>query len=163
MLRLQTLLRVLLTKLQLVTSVLETVKLDITLNSNYKTHPPKARILLDGKEIFRQYITESTPFSHQAELTAGTDHQLAIELRYKLPEHTVIDEQGKIIEDSVLLIDSLSIEDVDITEQLLIDKDLFYYEHSGGRHTLYNTLGVNGKAFINFSSPIYVWMLENIR
>jgi hypothetical protein len=142
--------------------VLETVKLDITLNSNYQTHPPKARILLDGKEIFRQHITESTTVLYQDKLTAGTDHQLAIELRHKLPEHTVIDEQGKIIEDSVLLIDSLSIEDVDITEQLSTNQKLFYYEHSGGRHTLYNTLGVNGKAIINFSSPIYVWMLENI-
>lgn len=142
--------------------MLETVKLDITLNSNYQTHPPKARILLDGKEIFRQHITEQTTFSHQAELTAGTDHQLAIELRHKLPEHTVIDKQGKIIKDSVLLIDSLSVEDVDITGQLSTNQKLFYYEHSDKRHILYNTLGVNGRAIINFSSPIYVWMLENI-
>lgn len=142
--------------------MLETVKLDITLNSNYQTHPPKARILIDGKEIFKQHITDSTTLSQQIELTPGTNHQLAIELRHKLPEHTVIDDQGKIIEDSVLLIESFSIEDVEITEQLSTNEKQFYYEHSGGRHQLYNTLGVNGKAIINFSSPIYIWMLENI-
>lgn len=142
--------------------MLETVKLNITLSSNYQTHPPKARILLDGKELFRQHITEQTTFSHQVEVTDGTDHQLAIELRHKLSEHTVIDEQGKIIQDSILQIDSLSIEDIDIIEQLSTNQKQFYYEHSGEHHILYNTLGVNGRAIINFSSPIYVWMLENI-
>ena len=142
--------------------MLETIKIDVTLNSEYQTTPPKAKVLVAGKEIFRQRVTGPVSLSEEVTIEDGSHNQLIIELFRKTDDDTTIDEEGNIIEDSTLLIESITIDDVDITKELSEDQDLFYYEHSGQRHQLYNTLGVNGQAVINFNSPIYVWLLENI-
>ena len=95
-------------------------------------------------------------------LDNDSDFQLRIELIDKIPEHTVLDEQGNIVKDSVLTIKKIIIEDIEIQSNLSLDQEKFYYEHSGGKHQLYDSLGVNGTAVINFSTPFYIWLLETI-
>lgn len=141
---------------------MEKLKLAITLDSDYQTVPPKAVVTINNKELFQGLVSGPTLIVQQLELDNEGEHQINISLVDKLSEHTLIDEQGNILKDSLLKINKLIIEDIEIQNSFSLDQSKFYYEHSGARHQLYNTLGVNGTAVINFSTPFYVWLLETI-
>ena len=141
---------------------MEKVKFSITLGSDYQTVPPRARVTIADKKIFEGPVSADILIIEPAELDNDSDFQLRIELIDKIPEHTVLDEQGNIVKDSVLTIKKIIIEDIEIQSNLSLDQEKFYYEHSGGKHQLYDSLGVNGTAVINFSTPFYIWLLETI-
>jgi hypothetical protein len=141
---------------------MEKVKFSITLGSDYQTVPPRARVTIADKKIFEGPVSADILIIDPAELDNDSDFQLRIELIDKIPEHTVLDEQGNIVKDSVLTIKKIIIEDIEIQSNLSLDQEKFYYEHSGGKHQLYDSLGVNGTAVINFSTPFYIWLLETI-
>ena len=141
---------------------MEKVKFSITLGSDYQTVPPRARVTISDKKIFEGPVSADILIIDPAELDNDSDFQLRIELIDKIPEHTVLDEQGNIVKDSVLTIKKIIIEDIEIQSNLSLDQEKFYYEHSGGKHQLYDSLGVNGTAVINFSTPFYIWLLETI-
>ena len=141
---------------------MEKVKFSITLGSDYQTVPPRARVTIADKKIFEGPVSADILIIDPAELDNDSDFQLRIELIDKIPEHTVLDEQGNIVKDSVLTIKKIIIEYIEIQSNLSLDQEKFYYEHSGGKHQLYDSLGVNGTAVINFSTPFYIWLLETI-
>lgn len=141
---------------------MEKVKFAITLGSDYQTVPPKARVTVADKVIFEGKVDGSILILDQAELENEGDYQLRIELYDKTEEHTAIDEQGNVVKDSILKIEKIIIEDIEIQSNLSLDQEKFYYEHTGEKHQLYNSLGVNGTAIINFSTPFYIWLLETI-
>ena len=141
---------------------MEKVKFAITLGSDYQTVPPQARVTIADKIVFEGMVSANILILEHAELENEGDYQLRIELLNKKPEHTEIDEQGNIVKDSVLKINKIVIEDIEIQNNLSLDQEKFYYEHSGEQHQLYNSLGVNGTAVINFSTPFYIWLLETI-
>lgn len=141
---------------------MEKVKFAITLGSDYQTVPPQARVTIADKTVFEGKVGGSILILEHAELENEGDYQLRIELLDKQPEHTEVDEQGNIVKDSVLKIEKIVIEDIEIQSNLSLDQSKFYYEHSGEQHQLYDSLGVNGTAVINFSTPFYIWLLETI-
>ena len=141
---------------------MEKVKFAITLGSDYQTVPPQARVTIADKIIFEGMVSANILILEYAELENEGDYQLRIELLNKKPEHTEVDEQGNIVKDSVLKINKIVIEDIEIQNNLSLDQEKFYYEHSGDQHQLYDSLGVNGTAVINFSTPFYIWLLETI-
>lgn len=141
---------------------MENIKFAITLGSEYQTVPPKARITVADKIVFEGQVSGSILILEHAKLENEGNYQLRIELLDKQPEHTELDEQGNIVKDSVLKIEKIVIEDIEIQNNLSLDQSKFYYEHSGKQHQLYDSLGVNGTAVVNFSTPFYIWLLETI-
>lgn len=141
---------------------MEHVKFSLTLGSEYQTVAPHARVTIADKIVFDNQVTADSLIIDHAELENEGDYQLTIELLDKTPEHTELDSNGNIVKDSVLKIKKITIEDIEIQNNLSLDQSKFYYEHSEKRHQLYDSLGVNGKAVINFSTPFYVWLLETI-
>ena len=141
---------------------MEKVKFSITLGSDYQTVPPRARVTIADRKIFEGPVSGDILIIDPAELENDSNFQLRIELLDKRPEHTILDVQGNILKDSILTIKKIIIEDIEIQSNLSLDQEKFYYEHSGGKHQLYDSLGVNGTAFINFSTPFYIWLLETI-
>ena len=141
---------------------MEKVKFSITLDSDYQTVPPTAEVHVAGREIFKGQVTGPTLIVQHLELEDNSDYQLLIKLVDKHSDHTVVDDQGNVIKDSSLKIKKLVVEDIEIQSVLSTNPEKFYYEHSGSQHILYDTLGVNGQAVINFSTPFYIWLLETI-
>ena len=141
---------------------MEKVKFSITLGSDYQTVPPRARVTIADRKIFEGPVSGDILIIDPAELENDSNFQLRIELLDKQPEHTILDVQGNILKDSILTIKKIIIEDIEIQSNLSLDQEKFYYEHSGGKHQLYDSLGVNGTAVINFSTPFYIWLLETI-
>ena len=92
-------------------------------------------------------------------------HELRIVLKNKLPEHTRIDSQGNIIEDACLCIIGLSFDDIEL-KQILVEKAVYSHNNNGATDTVtetfYGEMGCNGTVSLAFTTPIYLWLLENM-
>jgi hypothetical protein len=91
-------------------------------------------------------------------------HQFRWVLKNKLPEHTsVVDD--KIINDVLVTINDFIIEDINC-DQILHKLAVYQHNFNGTgpdtQEEFWGTMGCNGSVVLNFSSPIYLWLLENI-
>lgn len=139
---------------------------------------PKVRILINDHEHVNQLLTvaENTTqyFEFDATVREGACW-LAIELLNKTTLDTVLDANGNIIEDLLLNIDSVEIDEIDLGSLLWTASDYrpnypekYQLEISRQGKNLPETvkncvnLGWNGRWTLSFTSPFYIWLLENI-
>lgn len=92
------------------------------------------------------------------------EHELRFVLKNKTADHTKIDENGNIISDARLIITDLSFDEI-LLAQLFVDKATYTHNFNGtGEETqekFYGELGCNGTVSVKFTTPIYLWLLEN--
>jgi hypothetical protein len=92
-------------------------------------------------------------------------HELRIVLKNKLPEHTRIDSQGNITEDARICVNQLSFDEIEL-KQILIEKAVYSHNNNGATDTVtetfYGEMGCNGTVSLSFTTPIYLWLLENM-
>lgn len=120
---------------------------------------------LDQCKFFDHVIgTGSHHVVHEFEEQDGP-HALHIVLKNKLAAHTQIDDQGHIISDAVINVNNIKIDGIDIT-QIVYQLSQYIHDTNGKNtmavHQFYGDLGCNGKVELNFTAPVYLWMLENI-
>jgi hypothetical protein len=95
---------------------------------------------------------------------ADAEHELRFVLKNKTAEHTKIDQDGNIVKDSWLTVSDLSFDEIQLGH---IGTELAVYTHDfngTGNQTqekFYGTLGCNGSVSLKFTTPIYLWLLEN--
>ena len=151
----------------------ENVKFSIGISGTYwgdKT--PEYSIAIDGKEYAHGFITKPSGVTELIEFTADItegDHRLEIGFLNKDAGTDVVkDSTGNVAKDILLNIDSIEIEDIDLAH-LKYSKS--YYELV--KKQIYNgtitnkiencvNLGFVGTYCIEFSSPFYIWLLENL-
>jgi hypothetical protein len=65
----------------------------------------------------------------------------------------------------MLTISNISIDDIDI-DQLLIEKAEYTHDFNGSQDTItdkfYGDMGCNGTVTFEFTTPFYLWLLENM-
>ena len=83
----------------------------------------------------------------------------------KTPAHTVVDEQGNIVSDAMINISKISVDDIDIT-QVVHELSVYQHDFNGSQPVIedkfYGDMGCNGTVRLNFTTPIYLWLLENM-
>ena len=94
-----------------------------------------------------------------------TDHVMKLVLTGKTAEHTRVNEAGEIVQDALLNIDEIEFDSIKLG---CLVHDLFQYHHdfngtgSATTDQFFGTLGCNGTVELKFSTPIYLWFLENM-
>jgi hypothetical protein len=92
------------------------------------------------------------------------EHELKFVLKNKTSDHTKIDENGGIISDARLIITDLSFDEI-LLAQLFVDKATYTHNFNGTaqetQEKFYGELGCNGIVSVKFTTPIYLWLLEN--
>jgi len=145
----------------------ETVNIKFTLEPEWFNNAPKIKVAINDQTLIDTQLETKLNFDQTVELIDDCDHQLTFTLYDKNKYDTVI-KDGVIQKDTLIKISNIELEEIDLTSMLSLKKDLFYYEHDTNgskdleKHTLYDTLGCNGTATINFSTPCYIWLLENL-
>lgn len=139
------------------------IKLQVV-NSN-PAIPLHLEIHLDDQVLTSQTIAEPATIDCPGiELSDGT-HQLKFVMTGKTSEHTVLDADGNIVSDAVLEFSNIEFDDINVDALL---QKLAQYTHdfngSGNAVTesFYHAMGCNGTVSLEFSSPIYLWMLEHM-
>ena len=133
-------------------------------STNYAV-PLGVRISFDQEIIY-----ETSGVSHPIEIQhsfsdAGSKHELAIELFGKNRTHTKIDQQGTIVSDVLLTVDRVEIDDIDINQ---LFQQLSQYTHNFNgtqdcvQEKFFGVMGCNGVVKLEFSTPVYLWLLESM-
>lgn len=141
----------------------EPIDIKITLSSTYWNNPPKAKVLLNENLIFDGIITELKVIEYSCLLNEGS-HKIIVELYDKDKYQTVL-ENGKIIKDQLLNINNITFDEIDIGH-LIWTKSNYYptIKDPLQEYPFKNcvNLGWNGAWEFEFTTPIYIWLLENI-
>lgn len=141
----------------------ETVDIKINLSStNWGSRYPGARVYIDEILIYENLIVEPTEVSWSGELNES-EHKIIVEMYNKKDGDTVLDDQDNILNDVILNIDGISIDDIEL-DQIIWSKSVYYpnSEYAPNQLTDCVNLGWNGCWELTFSSPVYLWFLENL-
>jgi hypothetical protein len=93
------------------------------------------------------------------------EHVLKLVLKNKQSSHTQMSDTGEILQDSCLTVGNLSFDGIELGQ---IVNNLSVYQHDfNGTQALttdkfFGTMGCNGTVGLKFSTPIYLWLLENM-
>lgn len=133
------------------------------------TTDPSAKIgleiWLDDLPIFNvAHVTETTPITYEfAEDEA--DHVLRFVMKNKTHEDTIVDEDGNIVKDVCLTVSNLSFEDIQL-EHVFLTKAVYTHDFNGTQNEVkdkfYGSMGCNGEVSLQFTTPVYLWLLENM-
>lgn len=141
------------------------IVLKCILASTDSTVPLGMRILLDDKTIYENFHIKDQENVEYKLSDVDAEHTLVFELFGKLPSHTKINESGEILKDALIFIKDLTIDDIDISQVM---QDLAVYRHNfnGTSDTIEdvfrNAVGCNGTVSLKFTTPVYLWLLENM-
>lgn len=141
---------------------LEKLNFKIGISGTFFNNVPSYSILLNGKEYANGKAKETTEFIEFVEdLDEDQEHLLEIRLLNKTKRDTLV-ENNVIIKDTLLNIDSISIDDIELGE--LKWKMSEFVGDNPDRPILQRcvNLGWNGSYRLKFSSPFYLWLLENM-
>lgn len=153
---------------------LEKLPFQITLNSSFWKDPPKFEIRVNKELVIDSALKESgvaETFSFSKEVVSDeqTFHSLEIILKDKDKYQTVV-EGDKIIKDQLLIIEGLEIDHISL-QNVVYEQKYYpeynpeYLEQNSNLPTYVKnttTLGHNGRWELLFTSPFYLWLLENL-
>jgi hypothetical protein len=141
------------------------ISLEFDIGTNRADCALGTRVIINGQTIYdNSHMTETYHFCHDISDEDG-EYELCIEMYGKLPEHTKINDAGEITQDALLSIANIQIDGIDISQ---ISANLIEYHHdfNGGQAAIvdrfYGNMGCNGQLKLQFTTPIYLWLLENM-
>lgn len=83
----------------------------------------------------------------------------------KTHEHTKINDTGNIVSDCAILIKSIIIDGIDVTDIFCQGKQCYKHDNNGTSDQFvdefYGYIGCNGTVKFEFSVPMYRWFLEH--
>ena len=143
----------------------DTVKISCVIDTTDPSCTLGIEIWLDNQIVFDcAHVKEPINFSHEL-LDSDARHQLKFCLKGKLPEHTQIDTHGNIVKDARISIRDLSFDEI-LLGNALTKLAVYTHNFNGTGTTVqdefYEEIGCNGTVALEFSTPIYLWILENM-
>jgi len=143
----------------------DTIKFQCDLSTTNPAAPLGFEVLLNNKSVFkREHVTESCQITFDI-VEDDSAYKLQFVMTGKTAEHTKIDEHGNITSDAMLTISNAIIDEIDIT-LLLNDQSKYSHDFNGTRpqveEKFYDHMGCNGTVTFEFTTPFYLWLLENM-
>lgn len=144
---------------------METAKISFDIETSDAECPFGIEIWLDDAVLLtNNYVQEKIAFDYNIRDDDGV-HELRVLLTGKTADHTRMDADGNIIKDATLTISNIVIDDININ-QLFLDKCVYTHDFNGTQPEIQDTFhgiaGCNGTISFKFSTPIYLWLLENM-
>ena len=141
------------------------IDLEIITHKDVKEHP-FVNISINGYPQFGEILEKSTVVDIDVEIQQDTDNFLTIEYMNKDPENDVIFNETSILKDKRVEIKNISINDIALDYFSFENKDKLTYESLDGKekHTGFEAtkLSWNGRTTLKFTTPVYIWILENL-
>jgi hypothetical protein len=150
---------------------LETVNIKIGLTiitHDAVSEHPFVNISLNGFPKFGEICEKDTVVEFDAEIEDNAENFLTIEYMNKnAKQDVVLGDDGVPVADKRVIINSISFDDIELEFFQLTDPDTFNYESidpEGINATGFDAtkLAWNGKTTLRFTTPVYMWLLENL-
>jgi hypothetical protein len=144
---------------------LETVQISFDVETSDLECPLGIQIWLnDSLLLDNAHVKEKIAFAHDMSDDDG-EHRLRVVISGKTADHTQIDDQGNIIKDATLQISAVTIDGIDVN-QLFLDRCVYTHDFNGTQSEIEDTFhgiaGCNGTIAFEFTTPIYLWLLEHM-
>ena len=156
----------------------EILNFRIGLSGSSLVKQPEFSIYIGETEYVSGFLTKSPNeieyFTFDAEVKEG-ESSIRIQLKNKTDEDTVRDINGDIIKDMILNVESIEVDEINLRQMLWTHSNYrpnyplsFVSEQNKLGIKLEDSvkncvnLGWNGDWTISFTSPFYIWLLENI-
>ena len=145
---------------------MDTTKLSFDIETSDAECPMGIEIWLDDAVLLsNNHVQEKIRFSHDIGDDGVGERKLRIVISGKPSDYTQVDDQGNIIKDATLQISQVEIDTLDVN-QLFLDKCVYTHDFNGTQpeiaDTFHGIAGCNGTISFEFSTPIYLWLLENM-
>ena len=127
--------------------------------------PVGFEVLLDGNSMFKtEHVTGPCQVTFDITDNEAT-HKLQFVMTGKTAEHTKVDDNGNITSDTLLKISNIQVDDI-ILDQFLNKLVEYAHDFNGTQELIndkfYGTMGCNGTLTFEFTTPFYLWLLENM-
>ena len=144
---------------------METVQISFEVETSDSECPLGIQIWLDDSLLLdHPHVQEKIAFAHDMSDDDG-EHQLRIVILGKTADHTRVDDQGNIIKDATLQLSTVTIDGIDVN-QLFLEKCVYTHDFNGTQpeieDTFHGVAGCNGTIVFEFTTPICLWLLENM-
>jgi len=145
--------------------VTDQVQLACTVSSLDPTAAVGLEIWIDDTQIYNtEHVTENVNFTHDF-ADADGDHRLRFVMKNKTQAHTTIDEAGNILSDCRLCINNLSFDEINLG-QIFLEQAVYEHDFNGTADNIkdqfFGEMGCNGTLTLEFTTPVYLWLLENM-
>lgn len=149
---------------------MNTIKLEFDIGTTDAEAKLGIKVTLDNQVIYdNSHVTNTYHMSHDIS-DEDAEHELSIELYGKLPEHTKIDSAGEIVKDAMLTVENFKIDDIDISSMLTANGPVhliqYHHDFNGTQPAIvdqfHGAMGCNGTVRLKFTTPVYLWLLENM-
>jgi hypothetical protein len=127
--------------------------------------PLGVEVWIDQQRIFNcEHLIAAETVKFDLEDDDGK-HELRIVLKNKLPQHTKINAEGNIEQDAVINIESFKFDEISV-DQVVQEQAVYYHNFNGSaaetQEQFFGIMGCNGTLSLKFTTPIYLWLLENM-
>jgi len=144
---------------------MDTIKFSCVIGSTNITVPLGMEIWLDDEKLLDlDHVYQTHQVEYEMPDNDG-DHELRFVLKNKLSDHTEVDSYGNIVSDATVMVSDIQFDDIDC-DYLTVKLAQYYHDFNGnGEPTIdkfYGEMGCNGTASLRFTTPIYLWLLENM-
>jgi hypothetical protein len=144
----------------------DTFKIIADITTNSAENPLGLEVWVDNKLLQNiESVTESITISVEVEDADDTEHELKFVLKNKTQEHTTVDEAGNILKDSVVKIENIKFDEIELGH-MFYEQAVYRHDFNGNgpatEEKFYGTLGCNGTVSLKFTTPMYLWILENM-
>lgn len=144
---------------------MDTVQLSLDLVNTSDAHNMGIELWMDQVKFFDSKISPGTHHVVHTFESREQEHTFKIILKDKNDSNTKIDDAGNILKDSLIDVKNISVDEINI-DQLFSELSVYRHDNNGhGQLTenkFFGHLGCNGVVELKFSSPIYLWLLENM-
>ena len=144
---------------------MNTVKFNCLVGSTDFSVPLGLEIWVDQHKFFDQdHVDQIYKIEHEIDDDDG-DHEMRFVLKNKQSNHTQLDSKGNIIRDATVSVSGIEFDDINCQ---YLTTNLAQYQHDFNgtgdptTESFYGELGCNGTVSLKFTTPIYLWLLENM-
>lgn len=122
-------------------------------------------IWLNNNKIFDTEHVDSTVECQTVFSDDDGEHELQFVMKNKTIDQTQIDETGAILKDACLTISDVAFEGIELGH-MFIEQTHYTHDFNDTQSEItekfYGSMGCNGTVSLRFTTPIYLWLLENM-
>jgi len=119
----------------------------------------------DTKFFDSEHVRDPQQMSTEISDDDELEHELRLVMKNKTEEHTVLNDIGDIVQDARLTVTDLTFDGIKLGN-IVAEKAVYEHDFNGSTekslHEFFGEMGCNGTVSIKFTTPVYMWMLENM-
>jgi hypothetical protein len=142
-----------------------TIKFSCNISTTDSSAPLGLEAWIDDHKFFDlAHVTESQEISTEIN-NDQAEYVLRLIMKNKTPACTKVNDTGEIVQDARLVIEGIAFDDIKLGH---VFTELATYTHDFNgtgpetKEKFYGEMGCNGTVRLEFTTPIYFWILEHM-